>query len=109
MEEKPEFVQTESRPAVLEPLHHSNTFVESLLSPDIDNLDDPFGDLESHARQSLDDPQIPRHLRLGSEWRNLKRSKGRLALTVAGLVAAWLLCITVITYLRTHDLRGMRF
>lgn len=104
MNEKPEFAKLETRSAVLEPLHHSNTFVESLQSPDTEPPEDPFGDLEARSRESQDDATVPRHLRLGSEWRNLRRSKGRLVLTVVGLVLAWVLCITVVTALRTRGL-----
>lgn len=105
MEEKSEFSKSDARVAVLEPLHHSDTFVASLQSPEGDTVEDPFADLEAQSRESVEEPAtLPRHLRFGSEWRNLRRSTGRLVMTVAGLILAWILCITVVTTLRTRGL-----
>lgn len=101
-----------SRPTVLEPLHHSDSFLDSLQSPQADPQAraDPFDDLESLGSSSAsrsellsdtDRTAVPRHKRFGAEIRALRQSRTRLYVTVAGVVVAWFLCVGAVAMIRT--------
>lgn len=124
LNERQEYAFRAARPAVLEPLHHSDSFVDGLGSPELSpsRASDPFlraaraeegtagGDEEEQQDDDVSDDgrlrvgdDTPRHLRLGSEWRRLRKSRTRLLVTVLGLVGAWMLCVVLVAFLRTGD------
>lgn len=106
-EEKPEYAQGEARPAaaaVLEPLHHSLSFLDSLQSPELGPDQDPFAELEtgSQTSESLLGRSNSRGPGLGLVFRSLQRSRTRLAITIFGTVLAWFLCLFVMVLIRTR-------
>ncbi|CCG84552.1 protein of unknown function [Taphrina deformans PYCC 5710] len=98
--------------SMMEPLHHSDSFIDSLQSPDMNTRIDPFDDVESqvseseseHARMLSSDPHEagPRHLRLGAELRQLMRSRTRLWFTIASVVMVWIICVCVVAMIKTN-------
>lgn len=62
------------------------------------NFDSDESDIEIEHEDQVG---VPRHLRLGQEVRNLRRSKFRLCCTITALVIFWFLAVIGIGLLRT--------
>ena len=83
----------------LEPLHHSDSFMNALQSPEDLDRTNPFGDLEAAASITSRPRDARRFRRSKLEMKVLKRSNVRLCLTVVGTMVAMTLVFVFISLL----------